>query len=302
MIMREFIEKIDNIVDIDGRKENYTLHNLNKKIAESKNYSERINLKHIVMDKMNKYSECAIIKNKEEVRIQKCNINYLNAINCMDIDIDDSCIDELTITGVSYIRLRNNTHIKKLYIEKCVLNGLYKLENSKIDKIYFCNSIYMGNNIDNIYEDSGIHNIDGIINNLYPIVPEEGSFIGFKKVMDRNEEYVIAKLLIPEDAKRSSGTTRKCRASKVKVLDMYYMNNKNKKCEEAYNAFHSYCNYCSCNCEKCELNAHDIFLKGTVYKIGKTIESDYFDENRWNKCTHGIHFLLTENEAIDYGV
>lgn len=45
--------------------------------------------------------------------------------------------------------------------------------------------------------------------------PEEGSFIGFKKAGGK-----IIKLLIPEDSKRSSATTRKCRCSKAKVLSI----------------------------------------------------------------------------------
>src|SRR6185437_601233 len=48
-------------------------------------------------------------------------------------------------------------------------------------------------------------------------IPEEGAFIGFKKCQGG----VIVKLLIPEDAKRSHGTERKCRASKAVVLDVF---------------------------------------------------------------------------------
>ena len=47
------------------------------------------------------------------------------------------------------------------------------------------------------------------------VPPEEGSFIAFKKLQGG----IICKLLIPEDAKRSSATTRKCRASKAIVLE-----------------------------------------------------------------------------------
>ncbi|MGJ1042683.1 DUF5758 domain-containing protein, partial [Staphylococcus epidermidis] len=45
------------------------------------------------------------------------------------------------------------------------------------------------------------------------ICPEEGSFFGYKKASDK-----IIKLCIPEDAKRSSATTRKCRCDRATVI------------------------------------------------------------------------------------
>ena len=48
----------------------------------------------------------------------------------------------------------------------------------------------------------------------FPVCPQEGAFIGWKKCKDGK----LVKLLILEDAKRSSATTRKCRCSKAKVL------------------------------------------------------------------------------------
>ena len=44
--------------------------------------------------------------------------------------------------------------------------------------------------------------------------PEEGAFIGYKKAMDG---YILV-LDIPADARRDSGTTRKCRCDKARVL------------------------------------------------------------------------------------
>ena len=38
--------------------------------------------------------------------------------------------------------------------------------------------------------------------------------------MEKCRNEVLVKLLIPEDALRSSATSRKCRASKVKVLEI----------------------------------------------------------------------------------
>jgi hypothetical protein len=96
---------------------------------------------------------------------------------------------------------------------------------------------------------------------------EEGSFIGWKKC--RNN--VIVKLLIPEDAKRSSATSRKCRASKVEVLEVYGAD------------------------FGVSLSDEDV-----KYMKGETVYPDSFDDDRWNECSNGIHFFITRQEAENW--
>ena len=103
--------------------------------------------------------------------------------------------------------------------------------------------------------------------------PEEGSFIGFKKCKDDR----IVKLKILEDSKRSSATSRKCRASKVKVLEITNIEN-TEKYEEATSKRDEY----------------------FIYRVGETIEINDFDKNRWNECSTGIHFFITRDEAVKY--
>ena len=103
--------------------------------------------------------------------------------------------------------------------------------------------------------------------------PEAGSFVGYKICQDGK----IVKLLITEDAKRSSATTRKCRASKAKVLEITNIKN-TEKYEEAVSRYDS----------------------NFIYKAGETIEVADFDENRWNECSSGIHFFITRDEAVQY--
>ena len=103
--------------------------------------------------------------------------------------------------------------------------------------------------------------------------PEEGEFIGYKKCAKEK----IVKLLIMEEAKRSSATSRKCRASKVKVLEITNIKN-TKKYEMAKSQYDS----------------------DFIYKIGETIEIKDFDEDRWNECSAGIHFFITREEAVQY--
>ncbi|NLC14592.1 MAG: pentapeptide repeat-containing protein, partial [Chloroflexi bacterium] len=102
--------------------------------------------------------------------------------------------------------------------------------------------------------------------------PEQGSFIAWKKLI--NED--IAKLLIPEDAKRSSSTSRKCRASKAKVLAIY--NESGEEIREG-RSIHDY---------------------GFIYWVGEMVYPDYWDEERWVECSNGIHFFMTREEAEEY--
>ena len=109
--------------------------------------------------------------------------------------------------------------------------------------------------------------------------PEEGSFIGFKKASDKNNEIeYIVKLEIPEDALRSSATTRKCRCSKAKVLSIANLDGTDADTDVAY-------------------SSHD---PSFIYKIGEIVEVADFDTDRWNECSTGIHFFITRQEAVDY--
>ena len=103
--------------------------------------------------------------------------------------------------------------------------------------------------------------------------PSEGAFIGWKKV----EGKYLIKIQIPEDARRSSATTRKCRCDKALVLDITSLDGE-KHYDEVTNT-----NY-----------------KETIYKVGEMVYPDSFDENRWNECSNGIHFFINKEDAIDY--
>lgn len=35
----------------------------------------------------------------------------------------------------------------------------------------------------------------------------------------------------------------------------------------------------------------------TLYKVGEMVYPDSFDDNRFNECTHGIHFFVDRGEA-----
>lgn len=105
--------------------------------------------------------------------------------------------------------------------------------------------------------------------------PERGSFIGWKKC----GEYIV-KLKVTDTAKRSSAFGRKCRCSEAVVLDIEQMNG------EPGDVTSVASNYSS----------------GFIYTIGETVRVDNFDDNRTHECAPGIHFFITRQEAVEYGL
>ena len=104
--------------------------------------------------------------------------------------------------------------------------------------------------------------------------PSDGAFIGWKKVAG-----YLVKLEIPEDAERSSATTSICRCDKAKVLDIICTSDDNPLKPQEITNFH--------------------YTK-TIYKVGEMVYADSFDPNRWNECSHGIHFFINKQDAINY--
>ena len=106
------------------------------------------------------------------------------------------------------------------------------------------------------------------------VCPERGEFVGFKKI----GEYIV-ELLIPTNAKRCSATTRKCRASYAKVVSLTTLSGEPVKTNSVTNTGYS---------------------PNIVYKVGELVYPDAFDDDRWNECSHGIHFFINRQEAVEY--
>ena len=102
--------------------------------------------------------------------------------------------------------------------------------------------------------------------------PERGEFVGFKKI----GEYIV-ELLMPTNAKRCSATTRKCRASYAKVVSLTTLSGEPVKTNSVTNTCYS---------------------PNIVYKVGELVYPDAFDDDRWNECSHGIHFFINRQEAV----
>jgi hypothetical protein len=107
--------------------------------------------------------------------------------------------------------------------------------------------------------------------------PDEGAFIAWKKAFSLYDSYIV-KLLIPEDARRSSATGRKCRADKAVVLSIEPIFGMPVIPDEVYSKYDP----------------------SFAYKVGQTVVVPNFDTDRFNECSTGIHFFINRQEAIDY--
>ena len=107
-------------------------------------------------------------------------------------------------------------------------------------------------------------NLEGAKLPDFQIVPEEGSFIAYKKV-----DTGVIKILIPEDAKRTTiFGWRECRASHVKVLEG------SGECIE--------------------------YKEKKSYKEGEFVYADAYVGDIRTRYTSDIHFFMTRKEAEEY--
>ena len=113
---------------------------------------------------------------------------------------------------------------------------------------------------------AGAKNISAFALAMLLIVPT-GTFDGWKKCRGG----VIVHVRIPAAAKRSNANGRKCRAERVKVIDVIGSNE--------------------------GISMHD---NKTTYIKGKTVKCERWEEDRFVECGGGIHFFLTREEAEAY--
>lgn len=102
--------------------------------------------------------------------------------------------------------------------------------------------------------------------------PESGAYTAYKKARG-----LIVELEIPADALRSFATSRKCRASKARVINITNADGSPAGDRVA--------------------SDRD---KDFVYVIGQTVEVPDFDTDRWTECSTGIHHFITREEAVNW--
>ena len=110
-----------------------------------------------------------------------------------------------------------------------------------------------------------------------PFIPTylpDGEFIAWKKLPNG----LIAKLKILEDSKRSRAAGDKCRCDKCLVLE--FQNVDGSISDEKTYTSHKYA-VCT-------------------YTVGEVVRADKWDDNRWVECSHGIHFFIDRQSAVNY--
>lgn len=206
--------------------------------------------------------------------LRNANLEYINLSNtdlrCANLsgaDIYGAYIDDANLRH-SDLRCADLRRASLIGVDLSYAN----LKNADLKYADFRYADFKDTNLSGV--DLGYCNLYCAKNIFFPMAcPEKGSFIAFKKAGD----YII-ELFVPEDAKRSSATTRKCRCNKAKVISITTFSGNETNITEVYSDYDP----------------------DFIYKLGEYIEVKDFDDNRWNECSTGIHFFISRQEAVNY--
>lgn len=159
--------------------------------------------------------------------------------------------------------------------------------------------------------------------------PKEGEFYGYKFIIadipHTKWRYLnafdggIVKLKIPNDAKRISpySNSKKCRCDKAFIEEIWWV--KIRVANYSYDLEYDLAvdtadsrgkHRITMTYMKNNDGSHMLIYKGNsiykgtsfIYRTGEMVYSDSFDEDRWNECSHGIHFFMSPKEALNYGL
>lgn len=230
---------------------------------------------------LEQHSKWAISEGKKGVRADLSGAD-LKGINLCGVDLSGAKLTDANLSDayLSFINLRGadlrgvnlrdaflaNAALSGADLSDAILNGA-NLKYAFLDGAELSGASLSGANL-------RYAKLEGTKIFIPMACPEEGSFIGYKKSRDN----YIVKLEILSDAKRCSGTGRKCRCSKARVLSITNLDGTS--------------NYITSVVSR--------FDPSFVYKIGEIVSVPDFDEDRWNECSKGIHFFITREEAVNY--
>lgn len=249
---------------------NVTLKNVNIR------FKQHIELKlmNCTLDNVKLFDEScsSIITLYSYSMLTNCTIHTFDTVN-----FEESSLQNVLIHNCTMLRTYNS----KLYncsFFRCISRT--KLLNSIFTNCRFTECTFRAYTTRNITFDNCEYRMSPC---FYQHCPETGSYIAYKKATCKPHSYIdfcIIKLLIPEDAKRSSSLSSKCRASKAIVLDIVDLLDESKHLDTAY-------------------SIHDSKF---IYHINDTVEVTDFDNNRWEECASGIHHFLSKQEAVEYSI
>ena len=188
----------------------------------------------------------------------KAGIN-LSGADLSGADLSEADLSEADLSGADLSKAYlYKADLSKADLSKANLSGA-DLSEADLSKAYLYKADLSGADL------SGAKNSE-LVQAQTSILPE-GNLVGWK--MCRNN--VVVKVLIPQKARRSNATGRKCRAEYVQVLQVF-------GAEEG-------------------ISRHD---GKTAYRKGEIVKCNNWDENRWAESSGGIHFFLTRIEAESY--
>lgn len=225
--------------------------------------------------------ECADLQgvNFQGVNLRSADLNgaYLERANLQDADLKDADIQDTDLRGVNL----QGANLEGANLEDAYLIGAHlQRANLRYANLQGANLRDADlQDVDLLWADLRCANLMGA--NDVPYIPmtcpDKGAFIAWKKAFALYDTYIV-KLLIPEDARRSSATGRKCRADKAIVLSIEPIFVTPVIPDEVYSRYDP----------------------SFAYKVGQTVVVPDFDTDRFNECSTGIHFFINRQEAIDY--
>ncbi|MGL6199809.1 MAG: pentapeptide repeat-containing protein [Lachnospiraceae bacterium] len=201
----------------------------------------------------------------------------LSGWDVSNIDFSHSDFQNVTLTGSNLCRsILHHTS----FSPGCSLRGA-NLQDADISGAIFRYCDFSNTNMEganlhcSTFEYANMNNIKANEKTRYYRMrcPETGAFLGYKRCFND----LLVQLLIPADAKRSSGTSDACRCDKAKVLTIKSFDMK-KNVQEAWS----------------------VVDENFVYRVGEYVTVTDFNEDRWMESTTGIHFWMTREEAYSY--
>lgn len=233
----------------------------------------------------------------------KCHFDNIT-IECSDFTscYFDKCTFKQTTFG-SYASFFGST------FDKCVFDLKEPFSNLSYYNIFTNNKFYQGKEMAKIFAENNRYDInlfcnentffdenfnsmnDKILERYVPVhCPNEGSFIAYKVVRTVKDDTIkkyLVKLLIPEDALRTSGyfSEGKCRASKVIPLEI--RGEDRKKYDSAINNLPFY--------------SMTPVEDPVIYQVNTIVKANFYDDDRKFTCSNGIHFFLDRQTAMDFG-
>jgi len=113
---------------------------------------------------------------------------------------------------------------------------------------------------------------------VYPVCPEEGEFTGWTLAEEFDGTEYLLRVSVPWTARRSSGTTRRCRAEALSVDEVISLDT-----EKSYGFPYPY-----------------ITLKNRDFKLrlGETIRDVNFEKDRFKVSSTDLYFWISKEEAL----